>query len=700
MLAVVPAGLPLGRLTCGSPSPCRSTTSAVWPPPLQHHGHEVVAVCSGGDELALRLAQLPAELAVVAATPEHLTPRLVESADLLGVRMLIVADDAAARRHAERTGIVDVSDGPADWYLLAAAAPRGEAESASVADADAAAPAPRPLAAARRPGAVVAVWGPHGAPGRTSLAIALAAEFAAAGLRVVLADADTHAASVAPALGLLDEAPGFAAACRLAGIGGLDETPVRAHRPAASLVAASVPGAHRHRSRRAAGPNWATSASRGCSRRAGECSTCSSSMSRPASNRTRSSRATSPPRGATPRRSRRCAPPTACVAIAAADPGRARAVPARPRRARRARRSGAGGDRRQQGAGERDRAQPAVAQVRQTLARFGGIDDAGADPVGSGRLRRGAARRPRARRCRAAIARPDRRSASSARATGAERGGGGRTKAPRAAASLGACPRSPSSCSPTAGRRRPTSSGCICWSPTGSCSPTSRSPTSCSGFRPTHGQLRRRRPLAPVSPRRRCSTATSSGRRSSPSGGRRSPRPSRPCRSSTPPRPTGTRRPRPGCARCRCCGGLAPSGAATTTTPIAVLTRHSNLSEARTPSRQELTFNQCANDLFAMIATRRLPRSRARRRGPRRGAPRASDGLIRLDVDGIVTFASPNGLSAFNRMGFAGELEGESLAEVTTDAAQRQARSSTSRCRSWSPAARRGAPTSRRAASR
>ena len=52
--------------------------------------------------------------------------------------------------------------------------------------------------------------------------------------------------------------------------------------------------------------------------------------------------------------------------------------------------------------------------------------------------------------------------------------------------------------------------------------------------------------------------------------------------------------------------------------------------------------------------------------GPRRGAPRASDGLIRLDVDGVTTFASPNALSAFNRMGFEDELEGESLAEVTT----------------------------------
>jgi two-component sensor histidine kinase len=110
---------------------------------------------------------------------------------------------------------------------------------------------------------------------------------------------------------------------------------------------------------------------------------------------------------------------------------------------------------------------------------------------------------------------------------------------------------------------------------------------------------------------------------------------------------------------------LSASGAETTKHPIAVISRHTNLSEARTPSRQELTFNECANDLFAMIASGDFPDLGAPS-GPRRGAPRASDGLIRLDVDGIVTFASPNALSAFNRIGFAGELEGESLAEVTT----------------------------------
>ncbi|MDT0156806.1 histidine kinase N-terminal domain-containing protein [Microbacterium sp. ARD32] len=98
---------------------------------------------------------------------------------------------------------------------------------------------------------------------------------------------------------------------------------------------------------------------------------------------------------------------------------------------------------------------------------------------------------------------------------------------------------------------------------------------------------------------------------------------------------------------------------------IGVITRHTNLGEARMPSRQQISFDECANDLFRMIASGEFPDLSAPT-APRRGAPRASDGLIRLDVDGITTFASPNALSAFNRMGFDDELEGESLAEVTT----------------------------------
>lgn len=71
-------------------------------------------------------------------------------------------------------------------------------------------------------GRVVAVWGPTGAPGRTMLAVTLATELAALDQHTVLVDADTYGGSVAQALGVLEEAPGLAAACRLAGSGLLD----------------------------------------------------------------------------------------------------------------------------------------------------------------------------------------------------------------------------------------------------------------------------------------------------------------------------------------------------------------------------------------------------------------------------------------------------------------------------------------------
>lgn len=99
-------------------------------------------------------------------------------------------------------------------------------------------------------------------------------------------------------------------------------------------------------------------------------------------------------------------------------------------------------------------------------------------------------------------------------------------------------------------------------------------------------------------------------------------------------------------------------------TVIAVLTRHSNVSESRVPGRQELTFGDCAEDLFGMICEGTFPDPEAPT-SPGQGAPRASDGLIRLDDRARVTFASPNALSAFRRMGFQDELEGTELAEVT-----------------------------------
>ena len=71
-------------------------------------------------------------------------------------------------------------------------------------------------------GAIIAVWGPAGAPGRTTVALNLASELALLGQTTVLVDADTYGGCIAQALSLLDEAPGLAAATRSADQGSLD----------------------------------------------------------------------------------------------------------------------------------------------------------------------------------------------------------------------------------------------------------------------------------------------------------------------------------------------------------------------------------------------------------------------------------------------------------------------------------------------
>ena len=71
-------------------------------------------------------------------------------------------------------------------------------------------------------GRLVAVWGPTGAPGRTTVAVGVAAELASAGTATLLADADVYGGVVAQVLGFLDESPGLAAAARLANNGQLD----------------------------------------------------------------------------------------------------------------------------------------------------------------------------------------------------------------------------------------------------------------------------------------------------------------------------------------------------------------------------------------------------------------------------------------------------------------------------------------------
>lgn len=79
-----------------------------------------------------------------------------------------------------------------------------------------------PQAAEPGRGRVVAVWGPAGAPGRTTVALGVADEAARLGIPTLLVDADPYGGTVAQTVGLVDETVGLALACRDAVAGRLD----------------------------------------------------------------------------------------------------------------------------------------------------------------------------------------------------------------------------------------------------------------------------------------------------------------------------------------------------------------------------------------------------------------------------------------------------------------------------------------------
>jgi two-component sensor histidine kinase len=82
----------------------------------------------------------------------------------------------------------------------------------------------------------------------------------------------------------------------------------------------------------------------------------------------------------------------------------------------------------------------------------------------------------------------------------------------------------------------------------------------------------------------------------------------------------------------------------------------------RSPSKLELNYREIAHKIYGMIAEGTFPIQNSIYRAE--SAPRVGDGLIRLDVNGLITYASPNGRSALNRAGHNGELEGVGLGEI------------------------------------
>lgn len=173
---------------------------------LRRHAVRPVAVVAGsvrpGDPVVDSLRLRAGRLAITSLVSE-------DDLDVLPAAVVAAArEDAAAPRPGGHTADLDPDGTVLDASLppdLAAGAAAGSARSAT------------------SRGRVVVVWGPPGAPGRSTVACAIAAELSRRQRRTILIDADAHAPSLAQQLGITDEVSGMLAAARLALGGQLDE---------------------------------------------------------------------------------------------------------------------------------------------------------------------------------------------------------------------------------------------------------------------------------------------------------------------------------------------------------------------------------------------------------------------------------------------------------------------------------------------
>ena len=96
---------------------------------------------------------------------------------------------------------------------------------------------------------------------------------------------------------------------------------------------------------------------------------------------------------------------------------------------------------------------------------------------------------------------------------------------------------------------------------------------------------------------------------------------------------------------------------------VALLTHQTARDGRRTSSRLEKAYLDCAGHLLHMLSEGTFPN--VGDLAMSRSSPRVGDGFIRLNVEGAVTYASPNALSAYHRMGLTAELEGHNLVAIT-----------------------------------
>jgi MinD-like ATPase involved in chromosome partitioning or flagellar assembly len=191
-------------------------------------GVHIVRRCVDVADLVAAAATGRAVAALVAGDLPHLDADVVAALRASGVEPLGVATDGSVatvnRLHQIGIGAVLHADGSSDLATeVVECLVRSEM-------ADPTAPAPdQDEEVPDGVGEVIAVWGPSGAPGRTTVAVGLATELAGLGQQTLLVDADVYGGSVAQHLAMLDDASGLLAASRNAKAGVLDPAALAAH---------------------------------------------------------------------------------------------------------------------------------------------------------------------------------------------------------------------------------------------------------------------------------------------------------------------------------------------------------------------------------------------------------------------------------------------------------------------------------------
>lgn len=185
----------------------------------------VVRRCVDAVDLLGAAASGRARVAVIGPSLPRLARETVARLGSENVRVVGVtaAGDDSGRRHlrALDVPVVTLSMDDIDAAVLSLARALDDPGAVGLPSTS----APEPVEEAMpesKPGTLVAVWGPTGAPGRTTVAVTLADELSRAGTPALIVDADTHGGAVATYLGLLDDACGIVAACRQADAGSLD----------------------------------------------------------------------------------------------------------------------------------------------------------------------------------------------------------------------------------------------------------------------------------------------------------------------------------------------------------------------------------------------------------------------------------------------------------------------------------------------